>query len=152
MTGPVLEVSVDEHVALWTPSLAEFEQWRAVVVAQLGRPLALVAIRVCGEEEMLDLNRRFRDRDRTTNVLSFPAELPAGLPYEFLGDLVLCANVIALEASAQHKAESAHWAHLTVHGLLHLAGFDHVDTGDAQVMEALEVDILAEFGIADPYS
>ncbi len=97
------------------------------------------------------LNRRYRHRDYATNVLSFPVELPAGIATPLIGDLVICAPVVAREAAAQGKPARAHWAHLSVHGVLHLLGHDHIVEADATRMEALERRILATLGIADPY-
>ena len=107
------------------------------------------------EAEAQRYNREYRNRDYATNVLSFPAELPEGLPEEFrqslLGDLLICAPVVTREAREQQRPEVDHWAHLTVHGLLHLLGYDHEQPGDAVVMESLETEILQKLGISDPY-
>ena len=115
------------------------------------RESAELAIRIVDGEEGRDLNARFRGRDYPTNVLSFPAELPPGVDLPLLGDIVLCAPVIAREAAEQSKPLRAHYAHMVVHGVLHLLGFDHVDSAEAEAMEAEEVGILAGLGIADPY-
>jgi len=115
---------------------------------------ASVAVRIVDAEESRTYNRDYRGKDRPTNVLSFPAELPQGLPTEAadeLGDLVICAPVVVEEAESQGKLASYHWAHLLVHGTLHLAGYDHENDADAEVMEALERDILAAHGVPDPY-
>ena len=130
--------------------------WRWVGVALAGRIReADLAIRIVGEDEGRALNRHYRGKDYATNVLSFPAERPPGLPknakFPLLGDLVLCAPVVASEAAAQGKPLAAHYAHLTVHGCLHLLGWDHDDDADAQAMEQLEREILAGLGIDDPY-
>ncbi len=98
------------------------------------------------------LNRRYRDRDYATNVLSFPAELPAGLQLPLLGDIVICAPVVAREAGEQGKKLRNHYAHLTVHGVLHLLGHEHQHDTEAERMEKLERSILARLGIADPYT
>ena len=114
-----------------------------------------VTILLTDDDSVRDLNARFRGKDYATNVLSFPAELPEGLPkgvkLPLLGDLVLCAPVVAREASAQDKPVAAHYAHLTVHGVLHLLGWDHEDTREAEAMEQLEREILAGLGLPDPY-
>jgi probable rRNA maturation factor len=112
---------------------------------------AEVCIRIVGAREALALNRRYRDRDYATNVLSFPAELPAGCACALLGDLAICAPVVAREAREQGKTPRSHYAHMTVHGILHLLGYDHQDEPSASRMETLETQILASFGIADPY-
>ena len=116
-----------------------------------GRPSAL-SIRLVDETEGRTLNRDYRHKDYATNVLSFPVELPEGVPVDWLGDLVLCAPVVAREASEQGKTLRAHYAHLVVHGVLHLLGFDHENKRDAERMEAEERRILAQLGIADPYA
>ena len=136
------------------PSAASFRKW--VTAALNGRIReADLAIRLVDEEEGRSLNRHYRGKDYATNVLSFPADLPEGLPegvkLPLLGDLVLCAPVIAREAADQGKPPSAHYAHLTVHGVLHLLGWDHEDERDAECMEQLEREILATLGIEDPY-
>ena len=101
--------------------------------------------------ESRDLNRRFRGKDKATNVLSFPFEAPPGITSRHLGDVVICAPVVKREAMKQRKRASDHWAHLVVHGILHLCGFDHHSEQDAEEMEALEKRILQHMGIADPY-
>lgn len=100
---------------------------------------------------MRALNARYRGRDYATNVLSFPAELPPGVDVPLLGDIVVCAPVVAREAAEQHKAPRAHWAHMLVHATLHLLGHDHEQPHDATRMEALETRILAALGFPDPY-
>ena len=113
-----------------------------------------VAVRIVDADEMQALNRDFRDKDAPTNVLSFePAELPAapGEALRNLGDIVICAPVVAAEAAAQGKRPEHHWAHLIVHGTLHLLGFDHIKESQAAEMEALELRILSAHGLPDPY-
>lgn len=116
---------------------------------------AAVCIRIVDEAEGRALNYRWRGKDYATNVLSFPAEPPPGLPADqvpaVLGDLVLCAPVIAREAALQHKPQANHWVHLVVHGVLHLRGLDHVHADHAARMERLECEILAGLGVPDPY-
>jgi probable rRNA maturation factor len=111
-----------------------------------------LSIRVVDAEEGQALNRDYRQRDYATNVLSFPAELPPGVPLPVLGDLVLCAPVIAREATEQGKPIGHHYAHMVVHGVLHLLGFDHQDDAEAERMEAVEREVLAGLGIGDPYA
>jgi len=134
------------------PAPGSFARWvRATLKSQRRR--GLVSIRIVDEDEGRALNRHYRNRDYATNVLSFPADrLPKGVrgPH-LLGDLVLCAPVVAREARAQGKRSADHWAHLTVHGTLHLLGHDHIAPAEAERMEALEVRILAGLGIANPY-
>jgi len=132
------------------PAPASFRRWvEAALAGRLHR--ADLAIRVVGEKEGRALNRHYRGKDYATNVLSFPAELPAGVELPVLGDIVLCAPVIVREAREQGKLAPAHWAHMTVHGVLHLLGLNHEDPQEAEAMEGLEREILAALEIADPY-
>ncbi len=132
------------------PSDAEFETWvRAALEGR--REVAELVIRIVADDEGRTLNATWRGRERATNVLSFPADLPADLGLPVLGDLVLCAPIVAAEAAEQDKPLADHYAHLTVHGVLHLLGFDHEDDAEAERMEAEERRILAGLGIPDPY-
>ena len=136
------------------PAATSFRRWVAAALAGRIREADL-AIRIVDEKEGRSLNHHYRGKDYATNVLSFPAELPEGLPkgvkLPLLGDLVLCSPVIAREAREQGKPLLAHYAHLTVHGALHLLGWDHEDAREAEAMEQLERQILAGIGLPDPY-
>lgn len=132
------------------PGAEDFLRWTTAAL-EGRRGEAELAIRVVDEPEARQLNKDYRGRDYATNVLSFPAELPEDLGLQLLGDLVLCAPVVAREAAEQGKPEFAHWAHLTVHGCLHLLGFDHMADSEAEIMEALETEILGRLGYPDPY-
>lgn len=132
------------------PAEADFNKWAlAVLKGRLGS--AEVVIRVVDEEESQRLNRDFRDKDKATNVLSFPFEVPAQVESTHIGDLVICAPVVIREAAEQQKPAADHWAHMVVHGLLHLLGYDHQDEEEAEEMESLERVILGSMGITDPY-
>lgn len=134
------------------PAAASFRQWvSATLTGARRRRAAELSVRIVDEAEGRSLNRDYRGRDYATNVLSFPAELPPGIDVPLLGDIVMCAPVIAQEALEQHKTIRDHYAHLTVHGVLHLLGLDHDTDAHATRMEALETRILAALGIADPY-
>ncbi len=133
------------------PPAEDFRRW-AEAALEGCREEAELAVRVVGADESRMLNRRYRGKDRPTNVLSFPVELPAGVSVPQIGDLVICAPVVAAEAAEQGKPAAAHWAHMTVHGVLHLLGFDHRDEAEAEAMEAVERRILAGLGHPDPYS
>jgi probable rRNA maturation factor len=109
-------------------------------------------IRIVDEPESRALNRQYRNQDRATNVLSFPYGGPPGLAAGLLGDLVICAPVVVREAGEQRKPPKAHWAHMVVHGVLHLIGYDHGHEEEATVMEGLERQVLAGLGFADPYA
>jgi probable rRNA maturation factor len=155
--GPVrLDVSVEYALPrAGLPAAVSFRKWVAAALAGRIREADL-ALRVVGTKEGRALNRHYRGKDYATNVLSFPAELPEGLPegvkLPLLGDIVLCAPVVAREAREQKKSLAAHYAHLTVHGTLHLLGWNHEDAREADCMEQLEREILAELGIGDPYA
>lgn len=112
---------------------------------------AEVTIRIVDEAESQQLNFDYREKDKPTNVLSFPFQAPPGIELPLLGDLIICAQVVASEAEEQNKALEAHWAHMVVHGSLHLLGFDHINEADAEEMEAEEVQILHDLGYANPY-
>ena len=136
------------------PAAVSFRKWVAAALEGRIREADL-AIRIVDEKEGRALNHHYRGKDYATNVLSFPAELPEGLPkgvkLPLLGDLVLCAPVVARDAREQGKPLNAHYAHLTVHGCLHLLGWDHEDAQEAEAMEQLEREILAGLGLPDPY-
>ena len=134
------------------PAAASFRRWieAALSVARY-RKAAEMSLRIVGAREGRALNRRYRGRDYATNVLSFPAELPSGIKSPLLGDIVICAPVVAREAHEQGKSVRDHYAHMTVHAVLHLLGFDHQSEHDAEKMEALETRVLASLGIDDSY-
>jgi len=155
--GPIrLDIAVGYAVPRkGLPSAVSFRKWAAAALAGRIRDADL-AIRLVDSDEGRALNRHYRGKDYATNVLSFPADLPEGLPpgirMPLLGDLVICAPVVAREAREQGKSPAAHYAHLTVHGTLHLLGWDHEDSREADAMEQLEREILAGLGIDDPYA
>lgn len=131
------------------PDDRAFSLW--VETALQGRPRAALAIRIVGRDESRQLNQRYRGKDAATNVLSFPADLPPEVGLPLLGDIVICAPLVAAEAAGQGKPANDHWAHLTIHGVLHLLGYDHQEAAEAAEMEALEVALLDSIGIGDPY-
>jgi probable rRNA maturation factor len=130
----------------WAPGPASLRRWARLAA---GRRRGELGIRVVGARESRALNARWRGRDKPTNVLSFPAA--ADLRGRQIGDLIVCAPVVAREAREQGKSVAAHWAHMVVHGTLHLLGFDHERAADARRMEGRERALLARLGIADPY-
>ena len=131
------------------PAVADFRRWAVAALGEVAD--AELAVRVVDREESRRLNATYRGKDAPTNVLSFPADLPPGVDLPLLGDIVICAPLVAREADEQHKALADHWAHLTVHGVLHLLGHDHRTDEEAAAMEALETRILAGLGCADPW-
>src|ERR1700730_1441301 len=170
-----LSVEVQRRVRTWAPPRADIAAWASTALGRKasGRELG---VRVVGPTESRRLNARYRGRDKPTSVLSFPAaELPAGptrtqvapfvsgagappskAPQETqtirpLGDLVICPDVLRAEAREQHKSLRAHWAHLVVHGALHLIGYDHMIPADADRMERREISVLRRLGFPNPY-
>lgn len=133
------------------PTQADFERWCEQVLAER-LDEAELTIRLVEAEESQALNRDYRGKDKPTNVLSFPFEAPPGVELSLLGDLVICAAVVAAEAAEQGKPLAHHWAHMVIHGLLHLLGYDHIDEQEAEQMEGLERAILAQLDIPDPYA
>ncbi len=132
------------------PTDEDFQRW--VALALEGRKTAgEICIRLVEPAESQQLNSDYRGKDAPTNVLSFPFEAPAGIPMDLLGDLAICAEIVANEANEQNKPVINHWAHMVIHGSLHLIGFDHINEVDAEQMETLEVALLATLNIPDPY-
>lgn len=157
---------VETQVAVrrpWVPARAALRRWagaahavatgctRSTARRAVEAPASSVCIRIVGSAESRRLNREYRGKDRPTNVLSFPASGPERELGGSLGDLVVCAAVVAAEAREQGKARAAHWAHMVVHGMLHLHGLDHGTRREAVAMERLEVEILGSFGYQNPY-
>ena len=154
-------VSVDVQVASPAdnvPSDTLMQSWVQEVIDELAIANECeVSIRVVDEEEGRELNKRYCDKDGATNVLSFPADketivnLPPDFP-QLLGDIVICGPIVEREAAVQRKEIESHWAHLVVHGTLHLLGHDHEEAGEAEEMEAIETRILGKHGVANPYA
>jgi probable rRNA maturation factor len=146
-----LELEVQRIVdAESIPSDEQFACWVEVALAGR-RDEAELVIRIVDAAESQQLNRDYRGKDSSTNVLSFSAEIPEVVESALLGDLVICAEVVSTEAQQQGKLPKAHWAHMVVHGVLHLLGYDHQDDQQAFLMEELETEILMELGFDDPY-
>ena len=152
---PVIDVDiVSEHDGI--PSAATIQEWvrRTLTTAPQPPGGMEASVRVVDEAESQALNREYRGHDKPTNVLSFPAGEIAGMPQEaglLLGDIVICAPVVAREAEEQGKEPGHHWAHMLVHGTLHLLGYDHQSEAQATAMEALEREVLGRFGVGNPY-
>ena len=144
---------IDVQLAVDVAGIPEGEQlrsWAARALQEQAEATELV-IRIVDEAEITALNRTYRGKDGPTNVLSFPSELPPEVGSALLGDVVICAPVVARECVQQDKSPEAHWAHLVIHGVLHLLGYDHHTQEAATRMEAIEVRLLGELGFADPY-
>ena len=130
----------EEHIQRWVDAaLADFPSDTEIVV------------RIVDEQESAELNEQYRHKSGPTNILSFPVDLPDGIELDLLGDLVICAPVLEKEALEQHKALADHWAHIIIHGVLHLLGYDHIDETEAELMENKEISILNTLTIPNPY-
>lgn len=149
-----LQWAIDE---LTVPTLALCQKWvMAALVDGRESEVVEMTVRIVDLEESQQLNRDYRQKDKPTNVLSFEFEQPPGLvglgeELPYLGDLVICAEVVALEALEQHKTLESHWAHMIVHGTLHLQGYDHIEDNEAELMEGLEIQIMQGLGFTNPY-
>jgi len=131
----------DNELLKWLKETLEFEQHGDTELT----------IRFVGEKESAELNEQYRHKNGSTNILSFPFDAPAEVDLNLLGDLIICADVVKKEARQQKKEELAHWAHMVIHGTLHLLGYDHLTDEQASVMEAKEIKILSQLGYTDPY-
>ncbi len=132
-------------------SIPDFERFLCWAQAAHREDDLELSIRVVDEREGAELNWMYRQKEGPTNVLSFSCDVPEGVPCRLLGDLVICAPVVEREALEQGKPQEAHWAHLVIHGVLHLRGFDHVEEAEAEEMEAIEIKILQDLGYPNPY-
>lgn len=146
-----ISVCVDRACQGDSPDDDSFRRWVSAALAAC-QQAGHVDLKIVDADEIQYLNKTYRGKDSATNVLSFPSELPPGIPSDLLGDLALCTPVIEREASEQRKVLAHHWAHLTIHGTLHLIGFDHIEDKDAEIMESLETKILASLSIPNPYA
>lgn len=143
-----LQIVVKNDDAL--PSQDQFQQWLDAVIP-LFQPQAEVTIRIVETDESQQLNRDYRGKDKPTNVLSFPFEAPPEVKIDLLGDLIICQQVVEKEAGEQNKPLNAHWAHMVIHGSLHLLGYDHMEDEEAEEMESIETEIMQKLGFDDPY-
>jgi len=136
------------------PDLTAIERWVACALVGAGKDKTEeneLTVRIVDSIESQALNLQYRFKDKATNVLSFPFQNPPGITLPLLGDLVICKDVVENEAVQQHKTISEHWAHMVIHGTLHLLGYDHIEELQAVEMESLETDLLIELGFTDPY-
>ena len=132
------------------PTEEQIVQWATAAVQPEGDEVEMT-VRIVDEAESHELNLTYRGKDRSTNVLSFPFECPDEVELPLLGDLVICRQVVEREAAEQEKSLMAHWAHMVVHGSLHLLGYDHIEDDEAEEMESLETQIMQGLGFDDPY-
>ena len=145
------QVDIQKATVEPAPEEEDIRRWISAALENYPNDAELT-VRIVDLDEMTNLNSNYRGKPGATNVLSFSADLPEEIELPLLGDIVVCAPVVVREATEQHKSEDAHWAHLIVHGTLHLLGYDHIEERDAQVMEALETSILASLNYPCPYS
>lgn len=148
-----MAIELDLQIACATeslPSQDDFQRWVDIALLPYNKPFELT-IRIVEQEESQSLNAQYRNKNKPTNVLSFPFEVPEGVELNLLGDLIICADIVESEALVQKKLSHDHWAHMVIHGCLHLLGFDHIDDNEADEMESLEISLLAKLKISDPY-
>lgn len=132
------------------PSIEQFNTWVNSVIDEHGR-FFQVSIEIVDKTMSQELNKTYRNKDKPTNVLSFPLELPEFVKEDLIGDLAICSEVVEQEAIEQNKVAINHWAHMTIHGTLHLLGYDHIQDEDAEMMETLEIKLLNKLEISSPY-
>ena len=143
-----LQIAVENEQGL--PTEQDIQLWLDKTIPQF-QENAELTVRIVDIEESHQLNHDYRGKDKPTNVLSFPFEAPPGMELELLGDLIICRQVVEKEADEQNKPLLAHWAHMVVHGSLHLLGYDHIEDDEAEEMESLETEIMQTMGFEDPY-
>ncbi|OTP89030.1 rRNA maturation RNase YbeY [Gilliamella apicola] len=143
-----LQIATDDNQNL--PSEEQIMQWLNVILPQF-MDNAEITIRIVDEQESQQLNNTYRHKDKPTNVLSFPFESPIEIEVPLLGDLIICKQVVEAEAKEQDKSLTSHWAHMIVHGCLHLLGYDHILDEEAEEMENIEIDIMQQLGFNNPY-
>ena len=147
-----LQIASDSEQDL--PEQAQLEQWvKAAVLAASDKPRdeAELTVRIVNSEESQQLNYQYRNKNKHTNVLSFPFQNPPGITLPLLGDLIICKEVVEKEAKEQQKLLTSHWAHMLIHGTLHLLGYDHINDDEAETMERIETTLMIELGFSDPY-
>ncbi|WP_445494649.1 rRNA maturation RNase YbeY [Photorhabdus sp. SF281] len=150
MSSVILDLQIACENSQSLPEETLFQRWLDGVLPQF-QSESEVTIRIVDEAESHDLNLTYRGKDKPTNVLSFPFEAPPEVDLPLLGDLIICRQVVEKEAEEQQKTVEEHWAHMVVHGCLHLLGYDHIEDDEAEEMESLETEIMQKLGYADPY-
>lgn len=152
----MIELQLDIQLAVEVennlPTEEQMSKWAtAALLKRTEHEEPELTIRIVDEAESQELNHEYRGKDKPTNVLSFPFEAPAHVPIPLLGDLIICKQVVEREATEQDKTLTAHWAHMIVHGCLHLLGYDHIEDDEAEEMEGIERVVMAKLGFEDPY-
>ncbi|MEL0609644.1 rRNA maturation RNase YbeY [Vibrio echinoideorum] len=143
-----LQLAVENEQGL--PTKQDIQLWLDKTIPPF-QENAELTVRIVDTKESHQLNHDYRGKDKPTNVLSFPFEAPLGMELDLLGDLIICRQVVEKEAEEQNKPLLAHWAHMVVHGSLHLLGYDHIEDDEAEEMESLETEIMQTMGFEDPY-
>ena len=148
-------IDIDNPHHFDIPCIDLLNKYLNLILNHLGKKIAEVNVYIADSNEIQEFNNEHRQQDKPTNILSFTFERPIGLPQEiqehFIGDLAICPLIITREATEQQKSLEAHWAHIFIHGILHLYGYDHITEKDANVMEPIEIEILQQLGFDDPY-
>ncbi len=134
------------------PDKAAIVRWAQTALDGCDRDAVDMGVRIVDEDEIAQMNSRYRKKSGSTNVLAFPFESPPQVRSDLLGDIVICAPLVCREAREQNKPLSAHWAHMVVHAIMHLRGYDHRTPGDACIMEGMETRVLERLGFPDPYT
>lgn len=152
----MFQIDINNPNKLYQPNEDKLQVWINHILAFLKKAHAIISIEIVNAKEIQNYNHSYRAKDKPTNILSFRFEAPTGLPKNietehFLGDLIICPEVLQKEAKEQHKLLNAHWCHILIHGILHLVGYDHTEEEDAIEMENIEIALLAELGIDNPY-
>lgn len=150
MSEIILDLQIASEETENLPSETQIMQWLDVILPQF-MDQAEITIRIVDQAESQQLNNTYRHKDKPTNVLSFPFESPIEIDVPLLGDLIICKQVVEAEAQEQHKSLTSHWAHMIVHGCLHLLGYDHILDEEAEEMENIEIDIMRQLGFDNPY-
>ena len=147
ITVDIDNVSTSKNV----PSHTNITHWVNHVLSHEAKTDAELSIRIVDKDEIQQLSASYRNKDKPTNVLSFPAELPEAVQIPLLGDIIICAPIVEKEAREQQKSTDSHWAHMLIHGTLHLLGYDHIDDTEADIMEGVEIQIMQNLGFDSPY-
>ncbi len=149
---PKVTVDIQRPYALtgFIPTDKEIKKWAKLALNEQTHTTELT-VRLVSIEEMTQLNQQFRSKKGPTNVLSFPFETPANVQSALLGDIIICVDVVNTEAQQQRKSPSAHWAHMIIHGVLHLLGHDHIEPAEAETMETIEIMLMRNLGFTNPY-
>jgi len=147
ITVDIDNVSTNKNV----PSHTNMAHWVKHVLSHEAKTDAELSIRIVDKDEIQQLNASYRNKDKPTNVLSFPAELPEAVEIPLLGDIIICAPIVEEEAREQQKSTDSHWAHMLIHGTLHLLGYDHIDDSEADIMETIEIKLMQSLKFDSPY-